>query len=226
LSLRGKISSEGNFKDLLKFRMQAGDTILRQHLEEGAKNAKYTSVRTEHKIIEICENIIANDIVSKAKASKCFSILADETSDIAGIEQLSLGIRFADFKNGKLTIQEKFLGFAELKKFDAQSISDAILTKCDKLNLNMAYCVGQGYDGCSAMAEKENGVKSIIQRKYPNIHYVHCSSHRLNLVVHDLNELFEVRNTIGTIKEIIKFFRESNIRRQLVPSILILCETR
>ncbi|XP_071577285.1 52 kDa repressor of the inhibitor of the protein kinase-like [Temnothorax nylanderi] len=90
----------------------------------------------------------------------------------------------------------------------------------------MAYCVGQGYDGCSAMAGKENGVKSIIQRKYPNIHYVHCSSHRLNLVVHDLNKLGEVRNTIGTIKEIIKFFRESNIRRQLVPSIPMLCETR
>lgn len=90
----------------------------------------------------------------------------------------------------------------------------------------MAYCVGQGYDGCSAMAGKENGVKSIIQRKYPNIHYVHCSSHRLNLVIYDLHELSEVRNTIGTIKEIIKFFRESNIRRQLISSIPILCETR
>lgn len=90
----------------------------------------------------------------------------------------------------------------------------------------MKYCIGQGYDGCSAMAGKENGVKSIIQRKYPNIHFVHCSSHRLNLVVHDLNKLSEIRNTIGTIKEIINFFRESNIRRQLLLSIPMLCETR
>lgn len=223
LALRGKTSNEGNFKDLLKFRVQADDSVLRQHLEEGARNAQYTSTRTEHKIIEICESIIANDIISKANAFKCFSILTDETSDIAEVEQLSLGIRFADFKDDKLTIQEEFLGFIELKKFDAQSISDAILAKCQSLNLNMAYCVGQGYDGCSAMAGKENGVKSIIQRKYPNIHYVHCSSHRLNLVVHDLNELSEVRNAIGTIKEIIKFFRESNIRRQLVLSIPMLC---
>ncbi|XP_018370083.1 PREDICTED: 52 kDa repressor of the inhibitor of the protein kinase-like, partial [Trachymyrmex cornetzi] len=163
LALRGKNSSEDNFKDLLNFRVQAGDLILKHHLEEGAQNAQYTSVRIEHEIIGICESIIANDIVSKANNSKCFSILADETCDIAGVEQLSLGVRFAHFEDGKLTIQEEFLGFVELKKFDAQSISDAILSKCESLKLNMAYCVGQGYDGCSVMSGKENGVKSIIQ---------------------------------------------------------------
>jgi len=86
LALRGKNSNEGNFKDLLQFRVQAGDLVLKNHLEEGAHNAQYTSIRTEHQIIEICENLLANDIVSKANNSKCFSILADETSDIAGVE--------------------------------------------------------------------------------------------------------------------------------------------
>lgn len=226
LALRGKASNEGNFRDLLKFRVQAGDLMLKQHFEEDLRNAQYTFVRTENEIIKICEEIIANDIVSKTNASKCFSILADKTSDIAGVEQLSLGVRFADFDNDKLVIREEFLGFVILKKFDARSISEAILEQCESLNLNMEYCIGQRYDGCSAMAGKENGVKSIIQRKYPNIHFVHCSSHRLNLVVHDLNKLGEIRNTIGTIKEIINFFKESNIRRQLLPSIPMLCETR
>lgn len=126
LPLRGKTSDEGNFRDLLKFRIQAGDTILKQHLEEGPRNAQYISVRTEHEIINICEEILTNDIISKANASKCFSILADETTDIAGVEQLSLGVRFIDF-NDKLVIREEFLGFVILKTFDAQSISEAIL---------------------------------------------------------------------------------------------------
>ncbi|XP_070158028.1 zinc finger MYM-type protein 1-like [Polyergus mexicanus] len=173
LALRGKASNKGNFRDLLKFRVQA-----------------------------------------------------DETSNIAGVEQLSLGVKFADLDNDKLVIREEFLRFVILKKFDAWSISEAILEKCESLNLNMKYCLGQEYDECFAMAGKENGVKSIIQRKYPNIHFVHCSSHRLNLVVHDLNKLGEIRNTIGTIKEIINFFKESNIRRQFLPSIPMLCETR
>lgn len=41
-----------------------------------------------------------------------------------------------------------------------------------------------------------------------------------------LNKLSEIRNTMGTVKEIINFFRESNIRRQLLPSIPMLRETR
>jgi len=63
LALSNKTLNEGNFKDLLKFRMQAGDSVLKQHLEEGARNAQYTSVRIKHKIIKICESIIANDLL-------------------------------------------------------------------------------------------------------------------------------------------------------------------
>lgn len=226
LPLRGKESTDGNFRDLLEFRVQSGDLVLKNHLEKAARNAMYTSVRTEHEIISICEEIIASGIVEKANRSRSFSILADETSDIAGVEQLTLGVRFALFEDGKLTLAEEFLGFVELKKFDAQSISEAILSKCASLNLNMEYCIGQGYDGCSVMSGKEGGVKTIIQRKYPNAHFVHCSSHRLNLVVNDLNNVSDVRNTIGTIKEIINFFRESNIRRQMLTSIPMFCETR
>lgn len=226
LALRGKTSGEGNFKDLLKFRVQAGDLVLKDHFENGAKNAQYTSAQTEHEIIQICENILANDIVAKANNSECFSILADETNDIAGVEQLSLGVRFPVFEDSILTIYEEFLGFVEIKEFDAESIADAILSKCENLSLKMEYCVGQGYDGCSAMSGKENGVKAIIQRKYPDANFVHCSSHRLNLVVNDSNHVSEIRNSIGTIKEVIKFFRDSNIRRQLIPSIPTLCETR
>jgi len=226
LPLRGKESNEGVFKDLLKFRVEAGDLVLKDHIEKAAKNARYTSVRTEHELIAICENILANDVVAKANRSGSFSILADETSDIAGVEQLTFGIRFALYEDEKLSIFEEFLGFVELRKFDAQSIADAILSKCESLNLNMAFLVGQGYDGCSVMAGNENGVKTIIQKSYPNAHFVHCSSHRLNLVVNDLNKLNDIRNTIGTIKDIINFFRESNVRRQLLPSIPMLCETR
>lgn len=54
----------------------------------------------------------------------------------------------------------------------------------------------------------------------------HCSSHKLNLVVNDLNVIPEIRNCVGTIKEIISFFRESVLRRKLIANITKLCETR
>jgi hypothetical protein len=35
-----------------------------------------------------------------------------------------------------------------------------------------------------------------------------------------------IRNTAGTIKEIIKFYRDSTLRRNLIPNIPLFCETR
>ena len=65
-----------------------------------------------------------------------------------------------------------------------------------------------------------------IRSDYPLAVFVHCSAHCLNFVVNDLNAVVDVRNTIGTVKTIIKFFRESSKRRPLVPNTPLLCETR
>jgi len=91
---------------------------------------------------------------------------------------------------------------------------------------NLDKLIGQGYDGGSAMAGKEGGVQAIIRRRYPKALFVHCSSHRLNLVINDVNKVSEVRNVVGTVKAIIQFFRESSQRRKLVPNVPVLCETR
>jgi hypothetical protein len=89
----------------------------------------------------------------------------------------------------------------------------------------MENLVGQGYDGCSAMAGK-GGVQAKIRNVHPKAMFVHCSSHCLNLVVHDLNNLCDIRNLIGTIQDIINYFRESSMRRATVPNIPMLCETQ
>ena len=81
-------------------------------------------------------------------------------------------------------------------------------------------------DAHATMAGKENGAQSSIRQQYPKAVFVHCSSHRLNLVTYDLNKLPAIRNTVGIIKCIIKFFRESPNRRALIPSTQLLYETR
>ena len=86
--------------------------------------------------------------------------------------------------------------------------------------------VGLGFDGCSVMAGKENGVQKIICDKYSKATFFLCASHRLNLVVNDLNAVTEIQNTVGVIKEVINFFRESVLRRKLVTNIPLLCDIR
>jgi len=89
----------------------------------------------------------------------------------------------------------------------------------------MSKLVGLGFDGCSTMSGKENGVQAIIRKIYPTACYFHCASYKLNLVINNQNSIPEIRNTIGTIKEIIKFLRESVLRRKLIPNIPLFCET-
>lgn len=224
LPLRGKFHGEGVFEDLCKLRIDSGDKILEDHFQFGAKNASYRSVRIQNEIIDICGNVVRQEIIEKVKKATCYAILADETADISGMEQLSIGLRYYDEKAGK--INEDFTGFVQLDALDAQSIATAIDKFVTNQELDPSKCVGLGFDGCSTMSGKEAGVQAILKKKYKSSLYFHCASHRLNLVVNDVNILPEVRNTIGTIKDIVNFFRESVLRRKMIPNIPRLCETR
>lgn len=224
LPLRGKKGDEGVFYDLMSLKIDSGDERLRGHLDKCHKNAAYTSPKIQNELIALCGETIKDEIMNDVKKAKAYSIMADETADISGKEQLSLGLRFFDESQEK--VREEFMGFVELKAQDAQSIAEAIDTFILRQNLPPENCVGLGFDGCSTMAGKEGGVQAILRKKYKRALYFHCSSHKLNLVVNDASKLAEIRNSIGTVKDIISFFRESPGRRSAAPNLTKLCETR
>lgn len=224
LPLRGKQNDEGVFRDLLKLEITSGDDILKKHLEKGNKNAQYTSPKIQNEIIKICGVLIRENLTNDIKASNAYSILADESADISGKEQLSIGIRFYDCKENN--VREEYMGFVEIEKMDAKTIAHEINKFITSLNIDVNKCVGQGYDGCATMAGKDGGVQKILRETYKKGLYFHCACHKLNLVVNDLNSVPEVRNCIGTVKDTINFFRESVLRRKYGPKIPLLCETR
>lgn len=224
LPFRGQDDRSAVFNDLLQFRIESGDENLREHLETSAKNATYISHRTQNELLECCSVTLREELVSGIKKSPCFSVIADETADIRGVEHLSVCVRYV---NNDI-ICEDFLGFFSLEQFDAAYIADTILHSCNEIGLDMNKCVGQGYDGCSTMAGYISGVQSRIRNVFPMAGFFHCSNHRLNLVINDLNNLPDVRNTVSTIKETIRFIRDSAIRLKAVGSknVKRLCETR
>lgn len=226
MSLRGKKSDSGNFHDLLDFRVESGDVVLKDHFLSNVGNAKYSSHRTQNELIALCGRILKEDIVCEANAANAFSIIADETADISGVEQLTIVIRFLDKRSSPLKIREEFLGFLPLDKLNAESVATNILSFMVNSGLDLTKLCGQGYDGCATMAGKEGGVAKLIRDRHAKAVFFHCASHRLNLVINDLNKIMVIRNTIGTIKEIIKFYSESTLRRKLIPNIPLFCETR
>ena len=56
LPVRGKTEERSLFSALLKFRVDSGDQVLKDHFETAAGNAKYTSVRTQNELM--CEFVL------------------------------------------------------------------------------------------------------------------------------------------------------------------------
>ena len=60
-------ANAGNFLALLEFRVNFGDHILKQHLENAAGNALYTSKTIQNKMITICGDIIRSKLLKMIK---------------------------------------------------------------------------------------------------------------------------------------------------------------
>jgi hypothetical protein len=53
----------GNFRSLLKYRIDGGDSTLEQHLSTTSKTATYISKTTQNELIEICGDCIRQGII-------------------------------------------------------------------------------------------------------------------------------------------------------------------
>nr|CAI5828511.1 unnamed protein product [Callosobruchus analis] len=96
MPLRGKQADEGVLLDLLKLRIDSGDNKLKSHFEKCRRNAIYTSPRIQNELINLCGEVIQENVISEVRKTMAYSILADETADVSGKEQLSIGVRFYD----------------------------------------------------------------------------------------------------------------------------------
>ena len=85
--------NHGNFWALIKFRIEAGDTILANHLAAAGRNATYTSSIIQNQLISVLGDHIRGKILSKVMKAQWFTVIADEVTDISNKEQLSIVLR-------------------------------------------------------------------------------------------------------------------------------------
>jgi hypothetical protein len=195
---------EGNFRALLRFRAEAGDSMLIKHLEMSSSRAMYTSSRIQNEIIASMNIIILKKLVNQVNCAKCFSIMGDETTDVGGKQQMSFCVRYLDIE--KNVLREEFLQFIPVENATGHGLAEIILKGIDDFGLNGQNLVGQGYDGAAAMSGSFNGVQAKICEKFPKALYVHCSAHCLNLAISFSCGVQSISNCMGTIDRVFKFF--------------------
>lgn len=121
----------------MRFTAESGDKDLTRHLNTSQKNALYRSPQIQNEISDICE------IIEELKKAKLFAILADETSDIGRVEQVSLCLRYVDFTDNKHhRLKEMFLEYIPTVDVSESGLANLIITALKKRGLECSHVVG------------------------------------------------------------------------------------
>lgn len=208
LPLRGHTEDESTFMALVNFRAQT-DPVLALHLQEAPQRARYLSPKIQNQIIEILGQQISDDIVRKCNKAECFSLLADEATDAATKEQISICIRFLDNSSDKCMLREEFLAFTEAEGLKGEILANTFLDCLRQHGVDLTKLRGQGYDGASNMSGKHRGVQAVVRQQYPLAKYVHCRAHVLNLCLVHSSKIPLIRNMMDTVQQIAFCFNYS-----------------
>lgn len=203
--------NEGNFIEIVRFRAET-DPILANHLVSSPRNAKYTSKNIQNELIGVVGQMIQKEIIDEVKRASFYSVIADEVTDAANKEELSLVLRYLT-EDG---IKEVFADFIEVERITGNILGKAILQWLCSHGLPIANMCGQCYDGASNMSGAKSGCKAIIQKEAPLAMYFHCAAHRLNLAIVSSCTISAFKNAESCIGEIARFFSHSAKRQRLL----------
>ena len=176
---RPQSKNRGNFIEMLKLLAEFNPEIASVILENAPKYCKYTSPDIQKEILSIFAMKVRKHIREEIGDAK-FSILVDETCDVAKREQMALVFRFVDI-NGVL--QEKFFDLIHIKNTKALTLKEELCTVLSKYGFDIQNLRGQGYDGASNMKGELNGLQALFLRECPYAYYVHCYAHRSQLAL-------------------------------------------
>ena len=95
------------------------------------------------------------ELLESLKASRFFSVLADECQDVSTQEELF--ICFLWIVNG--CIEEHFMTILHVKSAGADTITKVLTSNLQEKNLNCRTLVGQGYDEAAIFPGCRSGVQ-------------------------------------------------------------------
>ena len=207
--IKAKVSHTTNFESLIELCESLGCEYLQKIRK--ADNAKYTLERFMQEVVEALGKVVHDDVLKEVKASPFFAILADETTDIAVLEQLILYVRYVSDKG---IIKCSFLGTFELSNCKAQTITDKICSVCNDLDLSMTEKMcGFGSDGASTMIGSRNGVAAKLKAKVPWLVNNHCVAHRLALACSQAAEAIPyMKKFKDIVAQLFRFYDYSAVR--------------
>lgn len=207
--------NRGNYIELAKT-LAEYDEKLNNHLQN-ATVFSGLSASIQNDLVNSITNVMINTIKDELSQVKFVAISLDETSDVTNFSQMSTVFRYV--YGGRCV--ERFICFTDVSKDrSATAIYDHVLRY-----LNLFDCkdklIAQTYDGASVMAGHLNGVQTKVREVIPEAVFVHCYSHKLNLVLSQSTSLIkQCKIFFSTLSGLVAFFSHSSKRTSLLDSVV------
>jgi hypothetical protein len=184
---------------------------------------------------EILNSIAAEykeDIKSKIRASKMFSLMADESVDQSSKKQLIIFVKFVDEQSIPVV---KYWETCELKDFTAKGIYAKV---CESLGDILQYLVCLCTDGAPVMRSRDEGLLGHLLKNRPYLLDIHCMAHRfalgLNKATDENSKITEVLNFVSDLysffsrspKRILKLLEKQNEIEEYTQHLIQPCKIR
>ena len=137
---------------------------LRKFLEKCPANAHHLSSSTVTAILEAFGTAMQVNLRSRVENLKEFAVMADECTDVNGVEKVSMCVRYLDKKQ----ITELFLGCWSVQSTKAVDVHACIVDKLALFGLSPERLVSAAFDGASNMSGHRGGVQALLKEVAPS----------------------------------------------------------
>lgn len=145
-----------------------------------AQNATYTSRMAGEDFQTCVAEDIHQQLVNNIKNADMYSVLVDESTDLAICKQMIVYVRILDQSFVPCTYFLKNTTITEAKS-DASVLFACIENTLEENGISFKKLRGFGSDGASVMVGRHRGVASKVKDKSPHCISIHCMAHRFNL---------------------------------------------
>ena len=189
-----------------------GDQEIKKHLNESSSRLHYISTVTVDEFLKFINNHLEQKLLNDIISAGNFSLLADETTDMADRVVLSVHIRYVDPINNQ--VKEVCLGLGEIQDCKgAEALCQKICEVLCAKGLDIKQLIFHGLDGNNAMSGERSGLQRRLRHEATHSKHVNCRNHRLALVfVHLMPRFKQLREVDATVLALWKVFKYSSIK--------------
>ena len=145
-----------NLHKQINLDISCGGKDLEEFVGRAAKNASHTSSNAITNFMEAIGVWVDELQVTQLLVAPFFSLMADEWTDIATVDELSVFLSLG----GKWISVEHFMGSLPLKKGNVEFIYSTFIGWLKKNNVRCHKLVGMGFDGAVMFVGKKAGVQA------------------------------------------------------------------